>query len=175
MADSPTTAFILSLLGGIFIIIGGFVWMGIGMFFEALGSLGGTGGLSSLTGGLGNLTSISGSASGAGSPIETLGGLGVLLGIATIAVAVLMHQSPQRHQLWGGLVLTFSVISWVTSLGGLVVGFLLGLVGGVLAISWRPSTAAPVPPVQTARFCPACGTAVGQDSKFCQNCGKPLQ
>jgi hypothetical protein len=165
---------VLSILGGIFIAIGGLVVIGIGALVESLGSLGGLGGLSSLTGGLGNLTSISGSTSGASTPLAAIGGIGVLLGIATVAIAILMNRSPERHQLWGSLVLAFSVLSWVTSLGGLLIGFLLGLVGGVMAISWKPTLVAPVPPVRITRICPTCGTVIQQDAKFCPHCGKSL-
>ena len=180
MAESPTAAFILSLLGGIFYVIGGLVLVGIGAFVGALGSLGnvgnlgglgGLGGLSSLPGGLGNSTSISGGLGGAESSIAALGEFGVVLGIATIALAVMLYRSPARHQLYGGLILTFTALSIVGSLGGLVIGFILGLVGGVLAISWKPTAA---PQAQATRICPSCGTVVQMNAKFCSNCGRSL-
>lgn len=174
MAEYPTAAFILSLLGGIFFVMGGLVLVGIGALFDALGSLGGLSGLSSLTGGLGNMTSISGSLGGVGLPIAGLGELGVLLGIATIALAVMIFRFPARHQLWGALVLTSSALSVVGSLGGLLIGFLLGIIGGVLAISWKPSVAALTPPTQITRICPNCGTVIQKDAKFCSYCGKSL-
>jgi len=172
MTETPTAAFILSLLGGIFVFIGGFAMVGVGMLMGSIGSLGNLGGLAPLTGGLGNLTSISGSASGLGPPIVALGGVGVLLGVVTIAVAALMHVAPGRHKLWGSLVVGFSVISWVTSAAGLLMGFILALVGGVLAITWKPSIASSASPGQMTRVCPACGTVLRQDMKFCPNCGR---
>jgi Family of unknown function (DUF6114)/zinc-ribbon domain len=188
LAEYPTAAFILSLLGGIFSVIGGFLLIGIGALIGDLGSLGGLGGLSSLTGGLGNLTgslgnlgnlgnltSTASSGSGGGFSIVNLGELGVLMGIATIALAVMILKVPQRHQLWGALVLTFSILSIAGSLGGLLLGFILGIIGGVLAISWKPSAAVPAaPPPQVTRICPNCGTVVQRDSKFCSYCGKSL-
>lgn len=184
MAEYPTAAFILSLLGGIFSVIGGFVLMGIGALIGDLGSLGGLGGLSSLPGGLGNLTgslgnlgnltSAYGSTSGGGFSIVSLGELGVLMGVATVALAVLILKAPERHQLWGALVLTFSILSIAGSLGGLLLGFVLGIVGGVLAISWKPSVAAPTTPAQITRICPNCGTVIQRDAKFCSYCGKSL-
>jgi hypothetical protein len=97
------------------------------------------------------------------------------MGIATIALAVMILRVPQRHQLWGALVLTFSLLSIVGSLGGLLLGFILGIIGGVLAISWKPSVAAPAPapPAQVTRICPNCGTVVQKDAKF-SYCGKSL-
>jgi len=181
MAESPTAAFILSLLAGIFVLIGGLVVIGIGALIDSLGSLGsslgnlgGLSGISSLPSGLGNMTSIAGGASGAGLSIATLGEVGIVQGILTIVLAVLLQRIPARHQLWGALVLTSSVLSWVSSIGGLLVGFLLGLVGGVLAISWKPSVATLAPSAQIRRICPNCGTVIQPDAKFCQYCGKSL-
>ena len=181
MAEYPTAAFVLSLLGGIFCVIGGLVLIGIGAFVDSLGSLGGLGGLSSLTGGLGNftgnlgnLTSIAGSTSSGGFSIANLGELGVLMGIATVALAVMILKVPERHQLWGASVLVLSILSIAGSLGGLLLGFILGLVGGVLAISWKPNAAAAAPPIQITRICPNCGTVIQKDAKFCSYCGKSL-
>ena len=171
MTETPTAAFVLSLIGGIFILIGGLAVVGIGMLLGALGGLGSVNGLSSLSG-LGNLSSISGSTGGAGAPITALGGVGVLLGIAAVAVAVMMHLRSGRHRLWGALMLGFSAVSWVTSLGGLLIGFLLALIGGVLAISWKPSAGPSASPPQITRVCPACGTVLQRDTKFCPNCGR---
>ena len=158
--------------------------VGISALFSSLGSLGGlsslTGGLgnlssfSSLTGGLGNATSSLGSTGSGGDIIAAVGELGVLMGIATVALAVLIYKIPARHQLWGGLVLTFSFLSWIGALAGLFLGFLLGLIGGILAITWKPSTTAAAPPVQITRICPNCGTVIPKDAKFCSYCGKSL-
>ena len=191
MAEYPTAAFILSLLGGIFSVIGGFVLIGIGALVGDLGSLGGlgglgglsslTGGLGNMTGGLGNLTGIlgnmtstSGGGGGGGFSVAVLGEVGVLMGIATIALALMILKVPQRHQLWGALVLTFSILSIAGSLGGLLLGFILGIIGGVLAISWKPGVAAPAPPAQVTRICPSCGTVIEREAKFCSHCGRSL-
>jgi len=40
---------------------------------------------------------------------------------------------------WGILILVFSVLSFV-GLGGFVVGAIFGIVGGVLALRWKPPT-----------------------------------
>ena len=165
MAELPTVPFILSLLGGVFFIIGGVVLVGIGALIGTLGSI-----ASSI-----NSTAIAASGGGPGPFTSYLGASGVVLGIATIGLAVMMFASPARHRLWGAFVIAFSVLSWVDSFGGLVIGFILGLIGGILAVTWKPSVAVPAPPpVQITRICPNCGTVIQQDSKFCSYCGKSL-
>jgi len=170
LTESPTAATILTLLGGIFFVIGGGVVVLIGALVGSLGSLGSLGNLGGL--GFGNLTSTAGSANGSGlSSIVALGEFGVLLGIATVVLAVLIHMYPARHQLLGALVITFSVVSWVGSIGGLLIGFILGLIGGVMAITWKPAGTALV---QITRICPNCGTVIQKDAKFCSYCGRSL-
>jgi hypothetical protein len=189
MAESPTAAIIFSILGGVFVLIGGIVLMGIGFLIGAMGNLGGLssllGGSSllgnislpsgvSFPGGFGNVTSSAGAASGAGvSFVVWLGALGVLLGIAMMALSVILHMYPARHQLWGALILVFSLLSWAGAIGGLLIGFILGLVGAALAISWKPS-AVPAPVAQVTRICPNCGTVIQPGMKFCPYCGKAL-
>lgn len=171
LTESPTAAIVVSLLGGVFVCLGGIVLVVLGTVFESLGNLGGLLGSSSLPSDLlGNLTSISGGTGAVGSPIAALGVLGVLTGVAMIALAILVHMFPVRHQLLGGLVVTLSLVSWVGALGGLFIGFLLGLIGGILAIAWKPSPT----PAQISRICPNCGTVIQKDTKFCPHCGKSL-
>lgn len=72
-----------------------------------------------------------------------VGGIG-LFGLATGAVvlasAVLLLAVPGQWMVWGVLILVFSALS-LLSLGGFVVGAILGIVGGVLTLRWKPSTA----------------------------------
>jgi len=168
LAENPTSAFILSLLAGIFFVIGAGLLIGIGALVGSIGDLGSLGSIP----GLGNATSISGSTSGVGLSIVGLGVFGVLLGIVTIAAAVLIHERPAKHRLWGALLVVFSVVSWVGSIGGLLIGFILGLIGGVLAITWKPSVASTQ--FQITRVCPNCGTVIQKDVKFCPHCGRSL-
>jgi len=127
MADKPTAAFVLSLIGGIFIVLGG-------IFYIALGSA--VGGLGF---GLG------------GSIIAGLGVFGLICGFLTILGAVWIN-SGEKGKVRNGaiLVLIFSILSWFGGAGGFFIGFLLGLIGAILGLTWNPptmtSTAPPAPP-----------------------------
>jgi hypothetical protein len=141
--EGPTAAFILSLVGGITVLLVGIVITIAGaaltFFLQGIGGL--------------------------------LGLPGVLWGILMIVCAVMMRSRPAQHATWGSLVVVFSLLSWFGAFGGLVVGFLLGLIGGILGITWKPST---VSQQAVTRMCPSCGRAIDPNVKFCPHCGKAL-
>jgi len=64
--------------------------------------------------------------------------LGLLFGFLTLLVGILMIVVPSAHTVWGILAILFALVSIPTALGGLVIGFILTLLGGILAIAWRP-------------------------------------
>ena len=70
---------------------------------------------------------------------------GVGFGSLVVFGAVMLYARPRQHVTWSVVVLAFSLGS-VFSTGGLVVGLVLGMVGGVLGIVWKPSRRA-APPV----------------------------
>ncbi|HEV2317589.1 MAG TPA: DUF6114 domain-containing protein [Thermoplasmata archaeon] len=69
--------------------------------------------------------------------------IGPLLGILLWVMAGLMWAFPRGHVAWGAIVIVISVVSIPFTLAGLILGFLLGLAGGVLAIVHRPAPRAP--------------------------------
>ena len=81
--------------------------------------------------------------------------LAYIYGILVIVGALLIYTGEMRKVRIGGeLVLTFSILSlFSASIGGALLGFILGLVGGILALVWkpeevpkRPAIATPPPP-----------------------------
>jgi len=105
---------ILAIIGGLFILLSG-VWI------AEVGSI-----LSLLTFGLG------------GGILILLGAFGAVLGVLILVLGVLVYIQPQHHVIFGVLIVLFSVIS-LTSLGGFILGFILALVAGILAVVWKPS------------------------------------
>ncbi len=63
--------------------------------------------------------------------------VGLAAGIVVLAGSVLLYSRPQQASTWGILVLVFSVLS-LFGMGGFFVGAILGLLGGALALSWKP-------------------------------------
>lgn len=65
--------------------------------------------------------------------------LDVIFGIIVIVSAMMLNNKPHEHTTWGALIVLFSVLSiFGGAMGGLGVGLILGLIGGVLAITWKP-------------------------------------
>jgi hypothetical protein len=157
--ERPTAAYVLSLIGGILgLIIGGILLL--------IGVASGV---------------VAGYYFGAGiAALMIFAGLGIW-GIITGAIvtfsAVQLNNHPMDSKKWGTIILVFSIIGLTT---------LLGLIGGILALVWKPS-AAVVPMAPTApaaqttggkavnRICPKCGRVIDEDVKFCPHCGNKLE
>jgi len=126
----PKTASILALLGGIFMIVGGMIFIGAAVYV-----------LPHID--YGNLTvpqgfdraSLPGLISGI---VELMGSVGLVCGIIVLVSATMLLARQGQRRTWGILVLVFSVLSFV-GLGGFVIGAILGIIGGVLALRWKPS------------------------------------
>jgi len=129
--EKPTAAFLLSLIGGIFILLGG----GVTSMFGGFGGLmGGFGGM------MGSRYSGYGMMGGLG--FGLFGILGLIFGVIVIISALMLNSKPQEHSTWGTLIVIFSVLSiFGGMMGGFGVGLILGLIGGILAITWKPPIA----------------------------------
>ena len=67
--------------------------------------------------------------------------VGLVSGVLVVVGSVMMYTRPSQSQLWAAVVLGFSVVSILGGFGGFVVGPVLGVVGGVLGLTWRPGQA----------------------------------
>jgi len=115
MSEKPTAAFVLSLIGGLIILLVAIVIMAV-------------------------MSAIGGMLIGVGAdPNVALiyGAVGVIFALIVIVGAVMLFVKPQQHVAWGVIVLLFSLFS-IISTGGLFIGLILGLVGGILGIVWKP-------------------------------------
>ena len=138
--EKPTVAFILSLLGGIFLLLrGGIVfmtrWYGFGGMMNGYWGWGGMmGGYDWGYGpGVGMM--------GAYSFGRVLGIVGMLFGVVVIIGAFMLYNNPSQHTTWGLVIVIFSALSvFGGAMSGLGIGFVLGLVGGILAFTWKPPT-----------------------------------
>jgi hypothetical protein len=85
--------------------------------------------------------------------------------------AIMLYQNPDSAHTWGIVVLVMSILSAVN---------ILGLIGGILAMTWKPSQPPPTVPAPSSgstifgtgrRICPQCGRTLNRDVKFCPHCG----
>jgi len=166
----PRTAYLLGLIGGVLIVLYAVYEIGVAL---AYGS---------------RIESV---VHGAMRLLEILGAVGVVLGLLVILFALRLRSSPGTARTSGVLVLVMSLLSFVAG-GGLFIGLILGLIGGIMAITWRaPPTSPtaygqpypnpwqsaatpPVPPGVAQRFCQSCGSPNVASAQFCAKCGAPM-
>jgi hypothetical protein len=117
--EKPTAAFIVSLLAGIFILINGILIMIASAFIFVIPIAG---------------------------VFVALFGIGELIfGLIVMFGAIMMNSDdPSKVRTGGIIVLIFSIISIIAG-GGFLIGLILGLIGGILALTWKPSTQIPPP------------------------------
>lgn len=69
-----------------------------------------------------------------------LGFLGLIFGAIVIISAIMLNSKPEQHSTWGTVIIIFSVLSiFGSAMGGFGLGLVLGLIGGILAITWKPT------------------------------------
>ena len=157
MSDRPIGAFILSLLGGVLILAEGAI---LAALSSAVGSAGCVG------------------CSEAGQVIGGVGAFGVLMGILVVILSVILLARPENHLGLGIAILVFSLLSFFGG-AGFVLGLILGVVGGILAIVFVPEDdETPLPgdpgwiPARAPDWpCPKCGAWVSGFSTVCTRCG----
>ncbi len=129
----PRTASVLALAGGMIIILGGVIFVGVSAYviphlnFNNMTVPQGfdRANLPTLVAGV----------------VGVMGAVGIVCGsVVLLSAAMLLAKLGQRRT-WGILILIFSVLSFI-GLGGFVIGAILGIVGGILTLRWKP------PPLQ---------------------------
>ena len=64
--------------------------------------------------------------------------LGLASGVMVLLGSAMFYSRPSESQLWGAIILAFSVVSILGGMGGFLVGLILGVVSGLLALTWKP-------------------------------------
>jgi hypothetical protein len=125
-----TTAFILSLIGGIVITVGSLISALLSAFGSPFGYYYGMG-----PGMMGEFWF------GYGSGLYSwLSIISLAFGILVVIGAIMLNSRPAEHVTWGILVLVFSIASFI-GMGGYFIGAVLGIAGGAVALSYRTPTA----------------------------------
>jgi len=128
--QKPTVPFILSLISGIFTLIGGLTVAYAGRWhFEFMQRM------------MSGYGYAFGQGPGYALPFVWFMGIpGVIFGVVLIVGSVMLIQRPRQHETWGILILVFSILSIFGGVAGCLLGLVLGIVGGALAIAWKPAT-----------------------------------
>ena len=130
--ERPRLAFLISLIAGALILTGG-------LFTSMAGILLRISGFESANG---QVTWPGTAGSGVGLfefGLGLMGIVGVLAGTIVILAAVMLVRRPKKRSTWGSLIILFSFFSiYGAAMGGFGIGLVLGLIGGVLAVTWKP-------------------------------------
>jgi len=114
--EKPNKAFILSLIAGILIICNTTLLGVATTWFPEI--------IPTLPGSSGNDTTI----------LYQLTAIGLILGVMVLLGALMLHFKPVKKKIWGIIIVIFSIPSVITG-GGLIIGFILGIIGGAFALS----------------------------------------
>jgi len=127
IAEKPVAPFVLSLLAGLLILLSG----GMMAVFSSVPYYGG------IMGGYWMMNGYYTMMGGYGSNwVYAFSALGIISGILVTAGAIMLYAEPGRAYAWGVLILAFSALSFF-GMGGFMMGALFGVVGGVLALTWK--------------------------------------
>src|SRR5437667_7641136 len=131
--EKPVAPFILSLLGGILILLGAFM---MSMFAFVTGNMMGMTGM--MSGTMGGFSGVMAMMMMMGYSFAfTI--VGLASGALVILGAVMLYSRPFEKDLWGAVIIAFSILSMLGGMGGYMIGLVLGIVGGVLALAWNPT------------------------------------
>ena len=72
---------------------------------------------------------------------------GLICGFIVTMSAVLLRLKPNQRQTWGILVLVFSILGFFGA-GGFLAGSVLGIVGGIMTLRWKPPPTSATAPQQ---------------------------
>ena len=129
--DFPNTASILALVGGTLMILGGLLLVGVSAFIIPHLPVRDFSSNSTVKLSPANIQAF------ASYIVGGLGAFGLVSGAIVVASGVMLQASPNRLRIWGVLILVFSVLSLLGT-GGFVVGAILGIAGGIKALTWKP-------------------------------------
>jgi hypothetical protein len=128
-----TIPFVLSLIGGIIVLLFSLVYSV--WFSSAAPNWGGFGGW--MGGMMGNYHGFMGNYAGSTGFMAGVSIVGLVSGMIMIISAVMLRVHPGEHLIWGTVIIVFSATSFL-GMGGFFIGAILGIIGGALALSFKP-------------------------------------
>ena len=130
--------FVLSLIGGVFILLGAIVTSMFTFGSAAIvGSMSSS--MSGMMGGMDGQTGMGMMIGGMMGVYPIFSIIGLASGALVILGAVMLYNRPFEKDLWGAVIIAFSILGIFGGMGGFVIGLVLGIVGGALALAWNPT------------------------------------
>jgi len=128
-----TVAFVISLVGGIIIL--GFSLINLVWFASDAPTWGGFGDYwSGIMDGYHNFMGNYASSTGFFTSVSIVS---FVCGVIVVFGSLVLRIHPGEHRLWGAVIIVFSAISFI-GMGGYFVGAIFGVLGGVLALTYKP-------------------------------------
>jgi len=79
------------------------------------------------------IPTLPGSADNSTIPFASLTAVGLMCGVIVLFGSLMLYHKPAYKKVWGILIIVFSIPSVITG-GGFIIGFILGIIGGVLEL-----------------------------------------
>ena len=79
------------------------------------------------------IPTLPGSADNSTIPFASLTAVGLMCGVIVLFGSLMLYRKPAYKKVWGILIIVFSIPSVITG-GGFIIGFILGIIGGVLEL-----------------------------------------
>jgi hypothetical protein len=113
--EKSTRAFTLSLVAGLLIVCNA-VAVGVsGAYFPSI------------------FPTLPGTADNAAVPFASIAVIGLICGVWVLFGAIMLYTRPVNKKVWGAIVMVFSIPAVIAG-GGFIIGFILGMLGGFLAL-----------------------------------------
>jgi hypothetical protein len=122
--EKSTRAFTLSMVAGLLIVCNAIAVGVAGAYFPWI------------------FPTLPGSDNNATVPFTTISVIALICGAVVLLAAIMLRIKPENKKAWGAIVLVFSIPSVITG-GGFIIGFILGIIGGKLALSGKPKRSLP--------------------------------
>ena len=99
-------------------------------------------------------------------------------GVLILLAAGLLYREPDLHTTWGVIALVLSAAGAVGVVTGYfalfgVIGVVFGLIGGALALGWKSTAWGAPSPMGLVRLCSGCGRYIPVAYPYCAFCGTP--
>lgn len=104
---------------------------------------------------------------GFGTIFLVMGVIGLILGVLIVVGAVVAYNNPEQRSTWGIGIIILAILSVILSAGGMIIGFILSLIGGILFVTWKPTQYA----FYGTRMCMTCGQYFPSGYGICPHCG----